>query len=704
MLELAGFETPKARHRPCNLVQRMRAHRIGVFVAAVALAGCAEIDDEEGELETVEQRVDAIGPPGSSQKVPVPRGSAWEYRDWGIDQGTSWRIADGSWVQGRGPFGYGESYLATTVSYGNDPGHKHPTTYFRKQFYAGGTPAKMFLRVMYDDGFVFYINGKEGGRAAMPSGAVTFSTLSTGFETGNRYVTFDISSQIPNLHSSSVNTLAFEVHQSSASSSDLAFDAELITWIPSSQTGTVTYSQGIPRGAEWKLWDQGGDLGTEWRGVSYSDSAWSGGPAPFGFGEAYVVTETRRPPITTYFRGRFEVDEDAVTEMFADVRFDDGFVAYLNGHEIARRSMPGGAITASTLAVGHEALAYERLDWSSAIQYLDWSNVLTIEVHQSSASSSDLVFDLSLQIGDGRWTAQASGTQAKLNGVWFTDADRGWAVGDDGTLIRTTDGGAHWTPQAHPAVEDLEAIQFVDAMHGKIVGAAGMILETSDGGETWDGGSFTTEFTGLWFLTPEHGWIAAQSDLVYHTEDGFSYDPQDVGSGGRFHDVHFLDEDTGWIVGHVPVPGDNHAAIYKTADGGASWHQQWTSGVHHYYLWDVEVVDAETVWAVGHGSLSLVHEKKLVTRDGGLTWNEAPETENELAVYGIEFVGPLTGWAVGAFGSIVHTRDGGLSWEIQGEAQHYMKPTLYDVHFTDQQQGWAVGELGRILHTSTGGE
>jgi len=559
---------------------------------------------------------------------------------------------------------------------------------------------------MYDDGFVFYINGKEGGRAAMPSGTVGFSTLSTGHEAENRYVTFDISSQIPRLNLGTANSLAFEVHQNSASSSDLAFDAELITWVPSSTVGTVAYIGGIPRGAEWKFWDQGGDLGTAWREVSYSDDAWSGGQAPFGFGEPYIVTETRRPPITTYFRGRFETHAESIDEIFADIRFDDGFVAYLNGHEIARRSMPLGPINASTLAVGHEALGYERLDWSAAAQYLDWSNVLTIEVHQSSAGSSDLVFDMSLELGDSAWHRQASGTQETLQAVWFTDANRGWVVGEEGTLLRTTDGGEHWTPQAHPATGNLVAIQFVDAMHGKIVGEEGFILETSDGGETWEGGFFTTSFTGLSFLTPEHGWISSSGSVVYHTEDGVSYDPQDTGSGGTIHDVAFLDENQGWIVAHVPVPaeGDNQAAIWHTADGGETWQQQWISGVHHYYLWDVEVVDANTVWATGHGSLSLVHEKKLVTRDGGLTWNEAPETANEIAIYGIDFKGPLLGWAVGAYGSIVHTDDGGYTWEIQAERVHYEKPNLYDVFFVDEKNGWVVGEGGAIYHTSTGGE
>ena len=72
--------------------------------------------------------------------------------------------------------------MRTLVSYGADPANKHPTTYFLRTFTVPRAVRKMYLRVMYDDGFVFYLNGREGGRAHMPSGPVSFSTLALGHE------------------------------------------------------------------------------------------------------------------------------------------------------------------------------------------------------------------------------------------------------------------------------------------------------------------------------------------------------------------------------------------------------------------------------------------------------------------------------------------------------------------------------------------
>src|SRR5688572_2256387 len=46
------------------------------------------------------------------------------------------------------------------------------------------------------------------------------------------------------------------------------------------------------------------------------------------------------------------------------------------------------------------------------------------------------------------WTPQVSGTTSTLRAVSFADASNGWAVGDFGTVVHTSDGGASWTPQA----------------------------------------------------------------------------------------------------------------------------------------------------------------------------------------------------------------------------------------------------------------
>jgi photosystem II stability/assembly factor-like uncharacterized protein len=70
-------------------------------------------------------------------------------------------------------------------------------------------------------------------------------------------------------------------------------------------------------------------------------------------------------------------------------------------------------------------------------------------------------------------------------------------------------------------------------------------------------------------------------------------------------------------------------------------------------------------------------------------------------LYGTAFVDQNTGWAVGAFGTIFRTGDGGATWQAQVSQTTQQ---IFDVNFVDGQHGWAVGESGLILYTADGGE
>jgi len=86
--------------------------------------------------------------------------------------------------------------------------------------------------------------------------------------------------------------------------------------------------------------------------------------------------------------------------------------------------------------------------------------------------------------GGRTWSAQASNVAADLLDVKFISEYEGWAVGAQGTLIRTMDGGAHWTVEASGTTHPLERIFFVGRGHGWIVGFGGTILSYNADGET----------------------------------------------------------------------------------------------------------------------------------------------------------------------------------------------------------------------------
>ena len=89
---------------------------------------------------------------------------------------------------------------------------------------------------------------------------------------------------------------------------------------------------------------------------------------------------------------------------------------------------------------------------------------------------------------DGKaWTQAPVPVRAALTAVTFVDAQHGWAVGHDATIVATTDGGKSWTLQYfHPELEKpLLDVLFLDANRGFAVGAYGLFLKTEDAGKTW---------------------------------------------------------------------------------------------------------------------------------------------------------------------------------------------------------------------------
>jgi photosystem II stability/assembly factor-like uncharacterized protein len=82
------------------------------------------------------------------------------------------------------------------------------------------------------------------------------------------------------------------------------------------------------------------------------------------------------------------------------------------------------------------------------------------------------------------WNPQTSSTANHLYGVYFFDRYNGWAVGDNGTIIHTSNGGSTWGAQTSGTTVPLNGVCFVTKNKGWIVGNQGKILYTVNGGST----------------------------------------------------------------------------------------------------------------------------------------------------------------------------------------------------------------------------
>lgn len=338
-----------------------------------------------------------------AQTTVLPYGSVWKYLDNGTDQGTAWRspaFNDGGWASGAAQLGYGDGDEATVVSFGPNSASRYITTYFRASFTIADVSTIVQLNgiLRRDDGAIVYVNGQEVFRSNLAAGAVSYTTLATlANDDGNTDQPFTIpAAALVNGN----NSVAVEIHQNAASSSDISFDMNLQAVqaaIP--DAGLIDY------GTAWKYLDNGSNQGTAWRSGAFNDGAWKSGSAPLGYGITGVNTtvsfgtKAAKKYITTYFRKAFSASNPGqYASLELSIKRDDGAVVYLNGTEVYRTNLPTGSIsytTKATNATDNGSVAQVVSLPTSAI--VSGNNVIAVEVHQTSASSTDLYLDLQLK-------------------------------------------------------------------------------------------------------------------------------------------------------------------------------------------------------------------------------------------------------------------------------------------------------------------
>lgn len=93
----------------------------------------------------------------------------------------------------------------------------------------------------------------------------------------------------------------------------------------------------------------------------------------------------------------------------------------------------------------------------------------------------------------------------------------------------------------------------------------------------------------------------------------------------------------------------------------------------------------------------------LLSDDKGSSWRQASKVPVNATLTGVSFTDHHNGWAVGHWGVILNTADGGETWSLQRLDTSEDRP-LFSVHFTDAQHGLAVGLWSLMLQTADGGK
>lgn len=97
------------------------------------------------------------------------------------------------------------------------------------------------------------------------------------------------------------------------------------------------------------------------------------------------------------------------------------------------------------------------------------------------------------------------------------------------------------------------------------------------------------------------------------------------------------------------------------------------------------------------------HGIVLLSDTDGADFRQAKSVPVRTTLTAVCFLDGKTGWAVGHWGVVIRTDDGGETWQLQREDTAVDQP-LFSVHFRDRENGWAVGLWSLVLSTHDGGK
>ena len=301
-----------------------------------------------------------------------------------------------------------------------------------------------------------------------------------------------------------------------------------------------------------------------------------------------------------------------------------------------------------------------------------------------------------------QWTQLTSGTTQVLNELIFPATDTGYVVGDEGTLLRTTDGGTNWTQLNISTTKNLNDIYFLDSQTGYVVGDSGFFASTVDGGSSWNStylnASGELNLNSVFFTSVLTGYAGGsvnftQGIILKTTDGGINWTVTNTPVGSldiNYKRIVFPDPNIGYAL--------SRGMCIKTIDAGSNWFVTDTnlvnSGGMFSILEDAYFFSADTGYIVGW-----YNPFSGYTVNGGTTWIDQLVLNNQW--YSIDFSSPQTGYMIG-WSQLVKTTDGGQTWwDITSPL--IQLGGIYSMDFTDDNTGYACGENGRILKTTNGG-
>lgn len=295
---------------------------------------------------------------------------------------------------------------------------------------------------------------------------------------------------------------------------------------------------------------------------------------------------------------------------------------------------------------------------------------------------------------EAQWFLQNSGVSSPLYDIEMINNNIGWTCGENGIILKTTDGGMDWEQQiTNVPNKPLFGIHPVNENIVYSVGWFGTILKTTNGGSKWialeNGTTDDGNYFCVFFINELTGWIgennnSGQGNVKKTTDGGLTFTSSYTFGWPR--DLYFKDSLNG-------VGVDGAATIHRTTNGGDNWNSFTIAGFGDFYR--VSFIDENTGFVIGSSS-----NKVYKTTDFGKSWSEIGYVEGVPGfLYCSKFTSDSIGWVGGTF-YLYKSTNGGVNWKRENLSAGYFN----SISAINDSIVWTCGNPGRIWHTTNGGD
>jgi photosystem II stability/assembly factor-like uncharacterized protein len=272
-------------------------------------------------------------------------------------------------------------------------------------------------------------------------------------------------------------------------------------------------------------------------------------------------------------------------------------------------------------------------------------------------------------------------TQVQFNSVNFFDANTGYAVGINGTIAKTTDGGNTWSIIKSGGSE-LNSVACLGATDVVVAGHNGVIMRSTDGGSNWEliNSGTVKILENIYFSSSSTGYIVGERGAILKsTDSGNTWAALTPPDTSNLFSSSFVNDNVGYI--------SSGSKLLKTTDGGQHWDIKTTPGCYC-----VSFINADTGFAASGYVISM-------TTDGGDNWVTVSNNMSGDTYTSIVFTDNDHGYATDYSCGVYKTTDGGLHWTQAS----YLNGELFSMDMVNSEIGYIVGYRGVIFKTTDGG-